>query len=308
MLSYQFHSLSNYTFIAGGTINIHMFGAYFGLAVAWIIGKPGASAESEGGHIADLFSLIGTIFLWIFWPSFNGGALVPDSMQQQRAIISTILSLCGSTIGAFIFSSHFSYSKKIRPVDIQNATLAGGVAMGAICHLTIGPADCILIGLVAGCLSTYGYVRVQAWLEIKVGIHDTCGIHNLHAMPSVLGTVASIILTGYKGPHMHDVGGNGPILKPGQWKDQFVSMAFTLSVAILSGLACGFFMYFLRPKENTEFFTDSPYWEIMDDFGRSFDEVLTDLAKEWNVNGYEPAPVKEAVPAKVGKNVEMSKV
>jgi ammonium transporter Rh len=284
---------------AGGTINIHMFGAYFGLAVAWIIGKPGASAESEGGHVADLFSLIGTIFLWIYWPSFNGGFLEPDSPQQQRAIINTILGLCAATIGAFIMSSTFSYSKKIRPVDIQNATLSGGVAMGAICDMTLRPSDSLLIGLAAGCLSTYGYVSIQAWLEVRVGIHDTCGIHNLHGLPSVLGTWASIILTGYKGRHMHDVPG---VLKDSeQWKDQFVAHAFTLSMAILSGLGTGFFMYFLRPKENTEFFTDSPYWEIMDDFGRSFEEVLSDLAKEWNVDGYEAAPTKDS-----GKHVEMS--
>lgn len=50
-----------------GTINIHMFGCYFGLSVAWMIGKPPVVADAEGGHIADLFSLIGTIFLWIYW-------------------------------------------------------------------------------------------------------------------------------------------------------------------------------------------------------------------------------------------------
>jgi ammonium transporter Rh len=280
---------------AGGTINIHMFGAYFGLAVAWIIGKPGASAESEGGHVADLFSLIGTIFLWIYWPSFNGGALLSDSPGQQRAILNTILALTASTIGTFIVSSTFSYSKKIRPVDVQNASLAGGVAMGAVCNLTLRPSDSLLIGLAAGCLSTYGYVSIQAWLEVRVGIHDTCGIHNLHAMPSVLGTWASIILTGYKGYHMHDV--PGVLLDSQQWKDQFVSHAFTLAMAISTGLLTGLCMYQMRPKEDTEFFSDAPYWEIMDDFGRSVEEVLEDLAKEWNVDTYQPAPKKPAVKA-----------
>ena len=50
-----------------GTVNIHMFGCYFGLAVAWMIGKPPVVDDTEGGHIADLFSLIGTIFLWVYW-------------------------------------------------------------------------------------------------------------------------------------------------------------------------------------------------------------------------------------------------
>jgi len=275
---------------AGGTINIHMFGVYFGLVVVWILGKPGASTESEGGHVADLFSLIGTIFLWIYWPSFNGGGLEPDSHEQQNACLNTILGLCAASIGAFIISSTFSYSKKLRPVDIQNATLAGGVAMGAVCNMQLRPSDSLLIGLASGCLSTYGFVHIQAWVEVRLGIHDTCGIHNLHALPSQLGTWASIILTGFKGPHMHDVPGVFP--HHDQWKDQFISYAFTMATSILSGLVCGFIMHFLRAKENTEYFSDSPYWEIMDDFGRSFEEVLSDLAKDWNVDGYEPAPQK----------------
>jgi len=277
---------------AGGTIIIHMFGAYFGLAIAWIIGKPGAGTESEGGHVADLFSLIGTVFLWIYWPSFNGGGLVANSGAQQRAVINTIFGMCASTIGSFIVSSTFSYSKKIRPVDIQNATLAGGVAMGAVCHLTLRLSDALLIGLAAGSLSCMGFLRIQFWVEKNLSIHDTCGIHNLHAMPSVLGGVASIILAGWKGPHMHDV----PTLYINQqWKDQFVGCVFSIFVGISSGLFTGFFLYFLRPKENTEFFSDAPYWEIMDDFGRSFEEVMGDLAKYVEAESSEVAADKKSV-------------
>lgn len=78
---------------AGGTVNIHMFGAFFGLSVAWMLGKPPATAEPSPSVVGDTFSLIGSIFLWIYWPSFNGGALVPNSQQQQRAVVCTLLAL-----------------------------------------------------------------------------------------------------------------------------------------------------------------------------------------------------------------------
>ena len=53
------------------------------------------------------------------------GAAVADSDQQQRAIVNTILALSASTIAAFWMSSFLSSNKRFRPVDIQNATLAG---------------------------------------------------------------------------------------------------------------------------------------------------------------------------------------
>ena len=58
----------------GGTYADHMFGAYFGLAVAYCLSRPSKEVEPATGYAADLFSLIGTLFLWVYWPSFVGGA------------------------------------------------------------------------------------------------------------------------------------------------------------------------------------------------------------------------------------------
>jgi ammonium transporter Rh len=53
----------------------------------------------------------GTIFLFIFWPSFNGalasgqpGTLAPGPFQQFNCVINTVLSLLGATVVTFIAS------------------------------------------------------------------------------------------------------------------------------------------------------------------------------------------------------------
>ena len=80
---------------AGDTIFVHVFGAYFGLTVARVLYNADHDLSSKQGasYTSDMFSMVGTVFLWMFWPSFNGGAAASGD-AQQRAIINTYYSLC----------------------------------------------------------------------------------------------------------------------------------------------------------------------------------------------------------------------
>ena len=61
-----------------------------------------------------LLSPPGTIFLWLFWPSFNGG--LASGNAQVRAIINTYFSMTGSVIGTFLFSMVFDKNRKLSMV------------------------------------------------------------------------------------------------------------------------------------------------------------------------------------------------
>lgn len=86
---------------AGGSIVVHAFGAYFGLAVSLAMrpssgGAANAPGKLEGSsYSSDTFAMVGTLFLWIFWPSFNSVLL--DGAEQERAIINTYLALAACT-------------------------------------------------------------------------------------------------------------------------------------------------------------------------------------------------------------------
>jgi ammonium transporter Rh len=151
--------------------------------------------------------MVGTIFLWIFWPSFNS-ALV-DGPEQGRAIMNTYLSLAACTVTSFVISAFVNHEKKLDMVHVQNSTLAGGVAVGSCVNLLIGPHGAILIGICAGILSVLGYRYItvnfrffhktftvvfcnfQPALLSNLGLSDTCGVNNLHGMPAILSAIFS---------------------------------------------------------------------------------------------------------------------
>ncbi len=47
----------------GGSMVVHTFGAYFGLTVAWMMGRVGNQTLNASEYHSDMFSMIGTLFL-----------------------------------------------------------------------------------------------------------------------------------------------------------------------------------------------------------------------------------------------------
>lgn len=114
----------------GGSMVIHTFGAFFGLSVALFYPSEGAmkSDKARGSYISDLVSVIGTLFLFCYWPSFN--AALGSGASMQRAAINTYLSIACSVIASTIVAK-LAHGGKLEMEIILNATLAGGVAVSS---------------------------------------------------------------------------------------------------------------------------------------------------------------------------------
>lgn len=255
----------------GGSMYVHTFGAYFGLGVASMLTqKPKLKRDEHmfgASYTSDMTAMIGTIFLWMFWPSFNGA--LAEGAQQHRVVINTVLALTNSCVAAFLMSKMLRPNHMISMVDIQNATLAGGVAVGSSADLVIGPYASLIIGFVAGSLSVVGYIYVSPRLE-KWGIHDTCGVHNLHGMPGVLGGISGAISAASATEKAY--GQDISAIFAGMAKDgedrsageqggfQAAALVTTLAIAFFGGMITGFFM---RMQDAPRHYgMDDDAWEI----------------------------------------------
>lgn len=270
----------------GGSILVHMFGAYFGLAVARMLYREENEDNDKEGAVyhSDVFAMIGTIFLWMFWPSFNGGLLGPGK-QQHRALINTYYSLAACCVMTFVVSPLVDKKNRLDMVHVQNATLAGGVAVGTCADLIIRPWGAMLIGSVAGIVSTLGYAYVTPFLTSRLKTHDTCGVNNLHGMPAILGGIAGAIASACatKKVYKEELTDIWKARKSGismsnnitsttvgrsateQGGYQALAIVVCLVIAILGGCITGLIVKFLDNPTAPQAFDDKDYWITPDD-------------------------------------------
>ena len=201
-----------------GSIIIHAFGAYFGLGLSLALTTERQRSQPiESDATSDRFAMLGSMVLWLFWPSF-ATAIVPFE-QMPQTVVNTVLALCGATISTYFLSNYF-HKGKTSMVDMANAALAGGVAIGSTCNI-VSPTGAFGIGLLAGAVSVIGFVFIQPALERRFKIVDTCGVHNLHGMPGLLGAFVAVLVV------------------PGIAVAQFIGIAFSVVLALITGLIAG---------------------------------------------------------------------
>lgn len=62
--------------------------------------------------------------------------------------------------------------------------------------MAITPASALLIGSIAGIVSTLGFQFLTDSLK-SCKLHDTCGVNNLHGIPGVISGLASVLVAAF---------------------------------------------------------------------------------------------------------------
>ena len=171
---------------------------------------------------------------------------------------------------------------QVRVEHLQNAVLAGGVAVGAVADLLLGPHLALALGLLAGAAAVAGLQFTPAWIARVLRAHDrhrqqgehrsvtvppwlagwmvgwlvvatltaaSCGAHALHGVPGLLGGLASAALAATVTPEQYgqDWEALFPAVAAGrspgqQAAAQLAALLLTLGLALAGGLLTGLLM------------------------------------------------------------------
>jgi ammonium transporter Rh len=279
----------------GRSVYVHLFGALFGLAVSKFLHCRGIKSNKQASvYHSDLFAFIGTLFLWVYYPSFNG-LLAKTSVEAglSRAIINTYGAIAASCVVTFGISS-LAGKGKITAMHIQHATIAGGIAIGSVADLNVQIYIALIVGAIAGLLSTVGYQYLDPlFTNAKLKIHDTCGVLSLHVIPGVIAAILGAIFAACASFTDYGVGlyeyypARAPTVNATEFADlklttpgtgrgageqagfQLAALALTIGMALVGGALTGLLLrlpVFEHLSEDVEMFDDEAQWVTPDDY------------------------------------------
>ena len=129
-----------------------------------------------------------------------------------------------------------------------------------------------MTGLLVGIVSTLCFQYLSPSLEEKCGIYDTCGVHNLHGVPGVLGAIVSAIgAAAYNSSNTIDLGGVTSTEFPAldtltttPWKQgglQIAALFCSVGIAIVVNIISGIVIRCFYDPDGNKFHTDKPYFD-----------------------------------------------
>lgn len=236
---------------------LHVFGAFFGLVLTWILYRSGSKQGFEKEKFnkkSGLFSMLGAVFLWMFWPSFN--SVLVDDQSRLKAVCGTYLALAVSAVIAAALAVLFSPRGKLNPIQMQACILAGGAAVGVSMSALHQPWEAMALGFTAAVISTLGFRYLKTHMLLAFECHDTCAVLSTHGLPGLLGWLAQLVL------QIKDCDDQTVAIRFAVFHISalFITVSLSLSMGILTAFLLKW--NFWRPPQNKKCFDDQAFWEV----------------------------------------------
>ncbi|KAM8914717.1 rh blood group, D antigen [Spinachia spinachia] len=239
---------------------LHVFGAFFGLTLTFILFRKSSLQPFEKEKFdrqTGLFSMLGSLFLWMFWPSFNS-ILVDNHFPRRKlwAVCGTYLALAVSAVTAAAMCMLSSPKGKLNPIRMQSCVLAGGVAVGVSMSVVHRPWEAMTIGFTAAAVSAAGLQYFKTHMLLAFECHDTCAVLSTHGLPGLVGWLAHLLLQ-IKACDNHTTAIRFAVY-------HICALLLTITASLSMGLLTGFLLKwnFWRPPQDKKCFDDQAFWQF----------------------------------------------
>ena len=273
----------------GGSLFIHMFGALFGLSVSCVLFcldseflKINNNPHMTSNYCSNMIGIIGTIFLWLFFPSFNTaniqmknfstifGQEYEDSKyiienMRYRGIINTYLSMLGSLLSSFIITPLF-YKGKLKMEHLLHASYVGGIVIGGCCTICSSAWSAVVIGFCGGGVTILFLWKIKHILH-GIKLEDTIGVLEIFGIPGLLGGIFTCIFLGNMSNKnawgdgavktIFNTSSNSSAVKAGL---HIASIFITLGISVVSGIVTGFVAKVMTCARIHRYFVDSEFF------------------------------------------------
>ena len=240
------HQLS--TIDTGRGLSGHVFACLFGLLVSLVSSPADARNHplQNRSYSSTIYSMAGALFLFLSWPCLNSSLILHSQDRQYFSIINTVLALIGSTAGAFFTSFSANIGKLNLPASMS-AALSGGVAIAIVSADLESPGYALILGVCTGVVSLLGFEKLNYRVDKALRLHDTAGVLSLHGIPGIIGWGFSV----------------GYFVVAGQYSQglaQVYGLLWTVIIAAIAGVLCGFALKATRSKTLSEYYLDEEHW------------------------------------------------
>jgi ammonium transporter Rh len=146
--------------------------------------------------------------------------------------------------------------------------------------LVVRPWAATVIGIFASAVSVWGYTVLMPILEKRICLFDTCGVHNLHGMPGLIGGITGAIASACVGDSVYgqNIGAvyaaRMPVEEGGLGRSageqagiQLLALFITLAIAVTGGLFTGFVVQanVFQPPDVRGLFSDHVDWDDVEE-------------------------------------------
>ena len=273
----------------GGSLFIHSFGAIFGLGVSCVLYcvdseflKINNNPHMTSNYYSNMFGIIGSIFLWLFFPSFNvaniqsqffsilstnfnlkGVNFITENLRY-RGIINTYLSMIGSLLSSFIISPLF-YQGKLKMEHLLHASYVGGIVIGGCCTICSSPWSAVVIGFCGGTITILLLWKIKHMLH-GIKCEDSIGVLEIFGIPGLMGGIFTCIFLGnmsytkfWEKEAMEKIfgGSRRPAVQAGL---QISAIFVTLGISAISGVVTGFVAKVMTCVKINKYFVDSEFF------------------------------------------------